>query len=107
MIIGSVVSANKPMEEVPCSYTNLSLLRSKDTSTHFFCHYLTSVLSIDCFKMTENEYRNALTGLPNWDKVLGHNTQILLKDKIDYLREELKSSQNEYEFKLIFYIRYL
>lgn len=64
-------------------------------------------MSVDSFKMNESEYRNAIIGLPVWDKVLGHNTQILLKDKIDYLRKELKSSQNEYEFKLIFYIRYL
>lgn len=32
---------------------------------------------------------------------------MLLKDKIDYLKKELKASKNEYEFKLIFYIRYL
>jgi hypothetical protein len=105
--MASIVSANKPLEEMHCNYTSLSLLRSKDTSTHFFCHYLTTVLSIDSFKMTESEYRSALIGLPLRDKILGHNTQILLKDKIDYLKQELKSSQNEYEFKLIFYIRYL
>jgi hypothetical protein len=40
--------------------------------------------------MSDFEYRNALTGLPTWDKVLGHNSQILLKDKIDYLKQELK-----------------
>lgn len=105
--IASIISSNRPLEETPCAYTNLHLLRSKDPDNHFFSDHLCSILSIDSFKMSDFEYRNALTGLPTWDKVLGHNSQILLKDKIDYLKQELKQSKNEYEFKLIFYIRYL
>ena len=57
--------------------------------------------------MSDTEYKNALLGFPVYDKVIVHNTQILLKDKIDFLKQELKANQNEYEFKLIFYIRYL
>ena len=103
----NIANTNRPLEEITSTYTNMHLLRSKDTTSHFFSEYLTSVLSIEAFKMSDNEYRNALGGFPVYDKVLGHNTQILLKDKIDYLKQELKASQNEYEFKLIFYIRYL
>ena len=50
------------------------MLRSKDASQHFFSDYLTSILSLDSFKMSEIEYRIALTGLPVSEKGQTHNT---------------------------------
>jgi hypothetical protein len=72
--IASVIANNRPLEETPCSFTNFHLLRSKDTNSHFQSYYLTQILSIESFKMSDSEYRNALTGLPVFDKALGHNT---------------------------------
>lgn len=48
-----------------------------------------------------------LLGLPEYDKNLGDNTQVLLKAKIDILKKSLVKSNNEHELELVHYIQFL
>ena len=79
-LINQTISRDRSLEEIKYPFTNLNLLRK---SEKLYSHYATHVLSIDAYRMTETQYRSALTGLPLYEGALQHNSQILLKNKID------------------------
>ena len=90
------------------SYLNIDMHSDKSpTGLSFFDLYASSILDISFFTMTTHQYSKVLLGLPEYDKNLGDNTQVLLKAKIDILKKSLVKSVNEHEFELVYYIRFL
>ena len=53
---------DRSLEDIKYIHSNLKILRSSDILYSF---YATNVLCIDYFMMTDDDYRNALAGLPN------------------------------------------
>ena len=68
----------------------------------FYSYHASEILCIDSFRMTPDQYKEALMGLPH--SVQQSNTQLLLKPKLDSLKKDLMESKNEYDFDLIFAI---
>ena len=62
-------------------------LQNYQNNSSIYDHYATHVLGIECYKMTENEYRDALVGMPLSEGGHHHNTQILLAPKINLLNQ--------------------
>lgn len=60
-LIVSNIARDKSVEEIKYNLVFLKALRETDG---LYSDYMTHVLNIDNFKMTETEYRNALTGMP-------------------------------------------
>lgn len=90
------------------SYLNIDMHSDKSpTGLTFFDLHAHSILEISFFTMTTHQYMKVLTGLPEYDKTHGDNTQVLLKTKIDILKKRLVKSVNEHEFELVYYIRFL
>jgi len=90
------------------SYFNMDMHQDKSPAgLTFFDLHAHEILDISFFNMTTHQYAKALQGLPEYDKNLGENTQVLLKPKIDMLKKRLLKSKNEHEFELVYYIRFL
>ena len=63
------------------------------------------MVGIDRFKMSEQEYKDAMLGLPLVDKQSGHqNSHTIVSSKINKLRDELMASKNQFDYDLIAYI---
>ena len=86
--IGQLISQNRYLEEIKCTFTNFALLNAENSSekNQFYDHHYWQNTDILCFRMTESEYRAALIGLPTDAKTNGTPTQLLLKDKIELLK---------------------
>ena len=86
--IGQLISQNRYLEEIKCTFTNFALLNAETSSdkNQFYDHHYWQVADILCFRMTESDYRAALTGLPADIKTNGTPSQLILKDKIELLK---------------------
>lgn len=60
-LIVSNIARDRSLEEIKYNLIFLKALRETDS---IYSDYMTHILNIDNFKMTESEYRVALTGLP-------------------------------------------
>lgn len=90
------------------SHLNLDMHADKSpTGLTFFNWHAHSILEISFFSMTTHQYTKVLMGLPEYDKVMGDNTQVLLKAKIDILKKSLQKSSGDHEVQLVQYIQYL
>lgn len=58
--INTIISKDRNLDEIKCVFSNINMLRNSEL---LYDHYSTHVLSIDAFKMTDAEYRQALLGL--------------------------------------------
>lgn len=87
------------------SHLNLDMHADKSpTGLTFFNWHAHSLLDISFFSMTTHQYTKVLLGLPEYDKAMGDNTQVLLKAKIDILKKSLQKSSGDHEVQLVQYI---
>ena len=89
--IGNRIKDGFSVEDLAnASYFNMDMHADKSpTGLTFFDWHAHSILEVSFFAMTTHQYMKVLLGLPEYDKALGDNTQVLLKAKIDILKKSL------------------
>ena len=63
--INQAIQLNKYLEEIHSPLLNIAILNSDEMD--LYNDYCWNILSVPCFKMSEQEYREALIGFPITD----------------------------------------